>query len=159
MGRRSFEEGQVWTSVCWDAYDISKVDNRQLDIMTSYLSSLELAIVYIFSVFLFNNRPLATPPFLPGKSHGQGSPACCSSWGRRVGHNWPTELSWTEKLVVGWGFWDLCFSQKYQDSRLGMGVCSSWDPARKVVTNVVVGAWWQGWILGQPLTRCGLYAC
>ena len=33
MGRRRFEGGQIWTSVCWDACDISKVDNRQLDIM------------------------------------------------------------------------------------------------------------------------------
>ena len=27
----------------------------------------------------------------PGDWEGQGSLACCSSWGRRVGHNWTTE--------------------------------------------------------------------
>ena len=27
---------------------------------------------------------------------GQGSLACCSPWGRRVGHDWVTELNWTE---------------------------------------------------------------
>ena len=28
-----------------------------------------------------------TPVFLPGESHGQRSPAGCSPWGRRVGHD------------------------------------------------------------------------
>ena len=27
----------------------------------------------------------------PGDSEGQGNLACCSPWGRRVGHNWVTE--------------------------------------------------------------------
>ena len=36
-----------------------------------------------------------------GVSDGQGGLACCSSWGRRVGHNWATELNWTEGLL----FW------------------------------------------------------
>ena len=26
---------------------------------------------------------------------GQGGLACCDSWGRRVGHDWATELNWT----------------------------------------------------------------
>ena len=37
-----------------------------------------------------------TPVFLPGKSHGQRGLACCDSWGCRVGHDWATELNWTE---------------------------------------------------------------
>ena len=32
----------------------------------------------------------------PGVGDGQGIPACCSPWGHRVGHNWATELNWTE---------------------------------------------------------------
>ena len=31
----------------------------------------------------------------PGVGDGQGGLACCSSWGRRVRHNWATELNWT----------------------------------------------------------------
>ena len=31
-----------------------------------------------------------------GVGDGQGSLVCCSPWGRRVGHNWATELNWTE---------------------------------------------------------------
>ena len=27
---------------------------------------------------------------------GQGGLVCCNSWGHRVGHNWVTELNWTE---------------------------------------------------------------
>ena len=31
-----------------------------------------------------------------GAGDGQGGLECCSSWGHRVGHNWVTELNWTE---------------------------------------------------------------
>ena len=31
---------------------------------------------------------------VPGVGEGQGSLACCSTWGRRVGHDWVTELDW-----------------------------------------------------------------
>ena len=37
-----------------------------------------------------------------GVGDGQGGLACCSSWDRRVGHDWATELNWTlyqESLV------------------------------------------------------------
>ena len=30
---------------------------------------------------------------------GQGGLACCDSWGCRVGHDWATELNWTETLL------------------------------------------------------------
>ena len=30
----------------------------------------------------------------PGIRDGQGGLACCDSWGRRVGHDWATELNW-----------------------------------------------------------------
>ena len=29
-----------------------------------------------------------------GVGDGQGSLACCSPWGQKVGHNWATELNW-----------------------------------------------------------------
>ena len=31
-----------------------------------------------------------------GVGDGQGDLACCGLWGLRVGHNWATELNWTE---------------------------------------------------------------
>ena len=31
-----------------------------------------------------------------GVGDGQGGLACCDSWGRRVEHDWATELNWTE---------------------------------------------------------------
>ena len=31
-----------------------------------------------------------------GLGDGQGSLACCSPWGLRIGHNWMTELNWAE---------------------------------------------------------------
>ena len=34
----------------------------------------------------------------PGVGDGKGSLACCDSWGCRVGHDWATELNWTESL-------------------------------------------------------------
>ena len=35
----------------------------------------------------------------PGVGDGQGGLACCGSWGCRVGHDWVTELNWTEWLL------------------------------------------------------------
>ena len=32
----------------------------------------------------------------PEVGDGQGGLACCDSWGHRVGHDWVTELNWTE---------------------------------------------------------------
>ena len=34
-----------------------------------------------------------------GVGDGQGGLACCNSWGRRVRHDWATELNWTECIV------------------------------------------------------------
>ena len=34
-----------------------------------------------------------------GIDDGQGGLACCNSWGRRVGHDWVTELNWTAPSV------------------------------------------------------------
>ena len=39
-----------------------------------------------------------------GVGDGQGGLVCCGSWGRRVGHNWATELNWSystlQKCVI-----------------------------------------------------------
>ena len=35
-----------------------------------------------------------------GVGDGQGGLACCGSWGCRVGHDWVTELNWTE--LINW---------------------------------------------------------
>ena len=37
----------------------------------------------------------------PGVGDGQGGLVCCGSWGRRVGHNWATELNW-KHLLDNW---------------------------------------------------------
>ena len=34
----------------------------------------------------------------PRVGDGQGSLACCSPWGRRVGHDWATELNWIDEV-------------------------------------------------------------
>ena len=36
-----------------------------------------------------------------GVGDGQGGLACCSSWGRRVRHDWATELKWTPPSQAG----------------------------------------------------------
>ena len=36
----------------------------------------------------------------PGVGDGQGGLACCASWGCKVGHNWATELNWTELILT-----------------------------------------------------------
>ena len=40
----------------------------------------------------------------PGGGDGQGSQACCSPWGHRVGHNWATELKWLRERKC-WNHW------------------------------------------------------
>ena len=32
----------------------------------------------------------------PGVGDGQGGQVCCDSWGHRVGHNWATDLIWSD---------------------------------------------------------------
>ena len=49
-----------------------------------------------------------------GVGDGQGSLACCSSWGRRVGHDWATELNW--KLMIN-GPWKWISGEKYSGIR------------------------------------------
>ena len=36
----------------------------------------------------------------PGVDDGQGSLACCSPWGHKVGHDWVTELDWTDEVSI-----------------------------------------------------------
>ena len=50
----------------------------------------------------------------PGVGDGQGSLACCSSWGLRVGHDWATELNW--KLMIN-GPWKWISGEKYSGIR------------------------------------------
>ena len=86
----------------------------------------------------------------PGVGDGQGDLVCCSSWGHRVGHNWVTELNWTELqcnypaenyLCVKWKFVvvaqsvmsDSLWPHGLQHARLPYpslppGVCSSSSP-------------------------------
>ena len=40
-----------------------------------------------------------------GVGDGQGGLAFCGSWGCRVGHDWATELNWTEKQFQGLTWW------------------------------------------------------
>ena len=45
---------------------------------------------------------------VPGVGDGSGSLVCCSPWGRKVGHDWASELNWTElkygiDTVSDWG--------------------------------------------------------
>ena len=35
-----------------------------------------------------------------GVGDGQGGLVCCSSWGHRVRHYWPTELNWKRKYML-----------------------------------------------------------
>ena len=39
----------------------------------------------------------------PAVCNGQGGLMCCGSWGlQRVGHDWATELNWTDVYLVNW---------------------------------------------------------
>ena len=53
-----------------------------------------------------------------GVGDGQGGLACCNSWGRRVGHDWVTELNWTEWLKIVHIYYLQSFMD--QESRFGL---------------------------------------
>ena len=38
--------------------------------------------------------------WIPGVGDGQGGLACCNSWGRKVRHDWATELNWTVTHIL-----------------------------------------------------------
>ena len=48
----------------------------------------------------------------PGVGDGQGGLACCDSWGRRVGHEWATDLIWSDLLVYPLWFFPFLLNMK-----------------------------------------------
>ena len=73
----------------------------------------------------------------PGVGDGQGGLACCDSRGRRVGHDWATELNWTElntQRVLPFPF---CFSPISLSQTLKLPYChgdsgnKKWDHNNK----------------------------
>ena len=40
----------------------------------------------------------------PGDGDGQGGLVCCDSWGRRVRHDWATELNWTDSFYFMYAY-------------------------------------------------------
>ena len=75
----------------------------------------------------------------PGVGDGQGGLACCDSWGRRVRHDWATELNWTDhcRLLIPestnrqiqWTFTCLGFPCGSADDRIHLQCRRPWfDP-------------------------------
>ena len=51
--------------------------------------------------------------WISGVDDGQGGLACCDSWGRRVRHNWATELNWVlHCLTLARGILDTLFPKE-----------------------------------------------
>ena len=49
----------------------------------------------------------------PGDGDGPRGLACCDSWGHRVGHDWATELNWTELYLYKLLFYNIFFVVYY----------------------------------------------
>ena len=56
----------------------------------------------------------------PGVGDGQQGLVCCGSWGRRVGHDWATDLNWTWASIdsgvrgemlepISYGYWETTY--------------------------------------------------
>ena len=52
--------------------------------------------------FLFLRLSNTTSEWTPGVGDGQGGLACYDSWGRRVGHDWATDLIWSDLNITFW---------------------------------------------------------
>ena len=73
-----------------------------------------------------------------GVGDGQGSLAHCSPWGRRVGHDWATELNWKARERV--------YGKKDQNQKLDF----SWAP---VLSSLRWTSWSPvkaSWVRGKP---------
>ena len=67
---------------CWESLKAGgEGDNREWD---GWMASLTWW-TWVWASFRSWNR--------------QGSLACCGPWGHRVGHDWATELNWTEETI------------------------------------------------------------
>ena len=55
----------------------------------------------------------------PGAGDGQGGLACCDSWGRRVGHDWATDLIWSDKFPKSRDFW-------FHDHTVSVKITQAW---------------------------------
>ena len=59
----------------------------------------------------------------PGDGEGQGSLACCSPWGSRVGHDWAAERqqlcprSYCRVFILGWYGDDLHLREEETEAR------------------------------------------
>ena len=49
-----------------------------------------------------------------GVGDGQGSLVCCDSWGRRVRHDWATDLIWCDLIWLLWGTWRILIGNCFQ---------------------------------------------
>ena len=58
----------------------------------------------------------------PGVGDGQGGLACCDSWGQQVGHDWATELNWTDYYIWSHGL------QPWLPSGINSGPLKITDP-------------------------------
>ena len=111
----------------------------------------------------------------PGVGDGQGGLACCDSWGRRVGHDWATELNWRKvnvwelagiacRVVRGgrphWEPWhEGVRGQPYQ-SILGRGTCQCGNVKGRACWRVLElkgsqGRWSGEWQEGGSERSCG----
>ena len=86
---------------------VKKQKPSPLDLFPCYTNQGQIHIFFkVLKITSGNNWKLKwqpTPVFLPGQSHGQRNLVDYSPWGRRVGHDWVTSLSfflWGYILIV-----------------------------------------------------------
>ena len=88
----------------------------------------------------------------PGVGDGQGGLACCDSWGRRVGHDWATELNWTELN------WSNSYRNKVkrklrEKTEINNDFLFWWSPLKHICRE-----FWQTLIHLNVLKSCGIYS-
>ena len=81
-------------------YTLNNLHFCQLwNVCDPWMKALAGIFVYLVPVSKNNLQLLLWASFESGEIEvSQGSLACCNPWGRRVWHNWATELNWTEIL-------------------------------------------------------------
>ena len=102
----------------------------------------------------------------PGVGDGQGGLACCSSWGRRVRHDWATELNWSHKnpvIILRWSFmstWINTCQTDFNSQFWDMEVLVSMDEICMPLKNSNVNSFYLiDFFWSERIAKTGLKVC